>query len=173
MNSINAYFSGADVYFSGSRSYRNNQILVEYLKKVSEFDLDEMLEDFLLLIKQLELSYDMQYDNVVNYYKHSQKLERVINNIERSATLFLVKNIFSFVLAVVSLIFTMPYPFSAAQLSLVSSLTAGFPAFAPVDVLFQHVWLGDDNTDTETVAAKMEEAACFAAAFSALMRSFS
>jgi cation-transporting ATPase E len=54
---------------------------------------------------------------------------RVINNIERSATLFLVKNIFSFTLAIVSLIFTMPYPFSAAQLSLVSSLTIGFPAF--------------------------------------------
>jgi len=54
---------------------------------------------------------------------------RVINNIERSATLFLVKNIFSFVLAIVSLLFTMPYPFSAAQLSLVSSLTIGFPAF--------------------------------------------
>ncbi len=54
---------------------------------------------------------------------------RVINNIERSATLFLVKNIFSFTLALVSLIFTMPYPFTAAQLSLVSSLTIGFPAF--------------------------------------------
>ena len=54
---------------------------------------------------------------------------RVINNIERSATLFLVKNIFSFALAIVSLIFTMPYPFTAAQLSLVSSLTIGFPAF--------------------------------------------
>lgn len=54
---------------------------------------------------------------------------RVINNIERSATLFLIKNIFSFILAVVSLIFTMPYPFTAAQLSLVSSLTIGFPAF--------------------------------------------
>ena len=54
---------------------------------------------------------------------------RVINNIERSATLFLVKNIFSFTLALVSLLFTMPYPFSAAQLSLVSSLTIGFPAF--------------------------------------------
>lgn len=54
---------------------------------------------------------------------------RVINNIERSATLFLVKNIFSFTLALVSLLFTMPYPFTAAQLSLVSSLTIGFPAF--------------------------------------------
>ena len=54
---------------------------------------------------------------------------RVINNIQRSATLFLIKNIFSFLLAVTSLIFTMPYPFTAAQLSLVSSLTIGFPAF--------------------------------------------
>ena len=54
---------------------------------------------------------------------------RVINNIQRSATLFLVKNIFSFALAIVSLLFTIPYPFSAAQLSLVSSLTIGFPAF--------------------------------------------
>lgn len=54
---------------------------------------------------------------------------RVINNIERSATLFLVKNIFSMLLAVVSLIFSLPYPFTAAQLSLVSSLTIGFPAF--------------------------------------------
>ena len=54
---------------------------------------------------------------------------RVINNIERSATLFLVKNIFSFALAIVSLIFTMPYPFTAAQLSLVSSLTIGMPGF--------------------------------------------
>ena len=42
---------------------------------------------------------------------------------------------------------------------------AGFPDLGPVDVLFQHVWLGDDNTDMETVQAKMEEAAGFAAAF--------
>ncbi|MGN1002485.1 MAG: cation-translocating P-type ATPase [Oscillospiraceae bacterium] len=54
---------------------------------------------------------------------------RVINNIERSATLFLVKNIFSMLLAVVSLVFSLPYPFTASQLSLVSSLTIGFPAF--------------------------------------------
>jgi len=54
---------------------------------------------------------------------------RVINNIQRSATLYLVKNIFSFTLAIVSLIFMMPYPFSAAQLSLVSSITIGFPSF--------------------------------------------
>lgn len=54
---------------------------------------------------------------------------RVINNIERSATLFIVKNIFAFTLAVISLIFTLPYPVTAAQMSLVNSLTIGIPGF--------------------------------------------
>ncbi len=54
---------------------------------------------------------------------------RVINNIERSASLYLVKNIFSFLLSVVTLLFTLPYPFSPAQLSLVSTLTIGIPSF--------------------------------------------
>ena len=54
---------------------------------------------------------------------------RVINNIERSASLFLVKNIFSFVVALISLIFTLPYPLTPAQLSLVSSLSIGIPSF--------------------------------------------
>jgi cation-transporting ATPase E len=54
---------------------------------------------------------------------------RVINNIERAAALYLVKNIFSFLLALVSLFFTLPYPVTPAQLSLVSSLTIGIPSF--------------------------------------------
>jgi cation-transporting ATPase E len=54
---------------------------------------------------------------------------RVINNIERAASLFLVKNIFSFLLALVSLFFALPYPVSPAQLSLVSTLTIGIPSF--------------------------------------------
>ena len=54
---------------------------------------------------------------------------RVINNIERSAALFLVKNIFSFALALISLIFTLPYPVTSAQMSLVSALTIGAPGF--------------------------------------------
>ena len=54
---------------------------------------------------------------------------RVINNIERSASLYLVKNIFSLCLAVISLIFTFTYPFSAAQMSLVSAITIGLPSF--------------------------------------------
>ena len=54
---------------------------------------------------------------------------RVINNIERSATLFLVKNIFSLILAIISLIFTFQYPFTPAHLSLVNTLTIGIPGF--------------------------------------------
>lgn len=54
---------------------------------------------------------------------------RVINNIERSASLFLVKNIFSFSLALISLFFTLPYPLTPSQLSLVSTLTIGIPSF--------------------------------------------
>lgn len=54
---------------------------------------------------------------------------RVINNIERSASLFLVKNIFSFLLAVITLCVTLPYPLTPSQLSLVSCLTIGIPSF--------------------------------------------
>ncbi len=54
---------------------------------------------------------------------------RVINNIERSASLYLVKNIFSFVMALISLAFTLPYPLTPAQLSLVSALSIGIPSF--------------------------------------------
>ena len=50
---------------------------------------------------------------------------RVINNIERSASLYLVKNIFTFILAITTLIFTLPYPYSPAQLSLVNAMDYG------------------------------------------------
>ena len=54
---------------------------------------------------------------------------RVINNIERSASLYLWKNIFSFVLTLITLIFLMPYPFEPSQLTFISALTIGFPSF--------------------------------------------
>ncbi len=54
---------------------------------------------------------------------------RVINNIERSAVLYLVKNIFSFVLALITLFFTLPYPLTPSQLSLVSTVCIGIPSF--------------------------------------------
>jgi len=54
---------------------------------------------------------------------------RVINNIERSASLFLVKNIFSFVMALITIIFVLPYPLNPSQLSLVSTISIGIPSF--------------------------------------------
>ncbi|BDF68527.1 ATPase P [Oscillospiraceae bacterium] len=54
---------------------------------------------------------------------------RVINNIQRSASLFLVKNIFSFCLSLLTILVDMPYPLVPIQLSLVSALTIGFPSF--------------------------------------------
>lgn len=53
---------------------------------------------------------------------------QVINNIERSAVLFLVKNIFSFVMAIITLIFALPYPLTPAQLSLINVVTIGAPS---------------------------------------------
>lgn len=53
----------------------------------------------------------------------------MINNIQRSASLFLVKNIFSFLLTFISLFITMPYPLQPLQLSLLSMVTIGIPSF--------------------------------------------
>lgn len=54
---------------------------------------------------------------------------RVVNNIERSASLFLVKNIFSFLMAVFSVCFMLNYPLEPSQISLISMFTIGVPAF--------------------------------------------
>lgn len=54
---------------------------------------------------------------------------RVINNIERTASLFLVKNIFSFALALISITAVFAYPVSPSQLSLISTLNIGIPSF--------------------------------------------
>lgn len=54
---------------------------------------------------------------------------RTINNIARSATLFLSKTIYAFLLALVFLFVNLKYPFMPIQLSLISSVTIGIPAF--------------------------------------------
>ena len=54
---------------------------------------------------------------------------RVVNNIERSASLFLVKNIFSFLMAVFSVCFRSTYPLEPSQVSLISMFTIGIPGF--------------------------------------------
>lgn len=54
---------------------------------------------------------------------------RIINNIERSATLFLVKNIFSLLLSIFSIINVLDYPLQPSQISLISMFNIGIPAF--------------------------------------------
>ncbi len=54
---------------------------------------------------------------------------RVINNITRASALFLVKNIFSCLLAVLLLPLPFIYPFAPIQLTLISTLTIGAPSF--------------------------------------------
>ena len=54
---------------------------------------------------------------------------RVINNIQRSAALFLVKNIFSFFLAWITILSASAYPLTPAQLTLINALTIGAPSF--------------------------------------------
>ena len=54
---------------------------------------------------------------------------RTINNIERSASLFLVKTIYSSILALMFLFINESYPFVPIQLSLISLVTIGIPSF--------------------------------------------
>ncbi len=53
---------------------------------------------------------------------------RVVNNIERSASLFLRKNIFS-LLSVFSVLFALTYPSEPSQITLISLFTIGLPSF--------------------------------------------
>lgn len=54
---------------------------------------------------------------------------RVINNIQRSAALFLVKNIFSFFLSIITIFTNLPYPLIPLHLSVISTTTIGIPSF--------------------------------------------
>ncbi len=54
---------------------------------------------------------------------------RTINNIQRSATLFLVKTIYSGLLAVLFLFIGEAYPFVPIQMSLIGTITIGLPSF--------------------------------------------
>lgn len=54
---------------------------------------------------------------------------RVVNNVTRAASLFLVKTLYSFMLAFLLLLLPVTYPFQPIQLTLVSTLTIGIPAF--------------------------------------------
>jgi len=54
---------------------------------------------------------------------------RAVNNIQRSASLFLVKTMFSLVLSVAFIFLPSSYPFMPIQLSLVSTVLVGVPSF--------------------------------------------
>lgn len=54
---------------------------------------------------------------------------RCINNIRRSAALFLTKTIFSFLLTVLYLFLPLNYPFKPIQLTLISAVIIGIPSF--------------------------------------------
>lgn len=58
-----------------------------------------------------------------------QEGRRCINNIRRSASLFLTKTIFSFLLTVVYLFLPLNYPFKPIQLTLISAVVIGIPSF--------------------------------------------
>jgi cation-transporting ATPase E len=54
---------------------------------------------------------------------------RVIANIERAANLFLIRNAYSLVLAMVTAITATAYPLAPIQMTMISSLTIGIPGF--------------------------------------------
>jgi cation-transporting ATPase E len=54
---------------------------------------------------------------------------QVVNNMERSGSLFLVKNIFSLLISLLSIWYGLSYPLRPSQISLISMFTIGVPAF--------------------------------------------
>ena len=69
---------------------------------------------------------DNQFENLPSILKQGRN---VINNIEKSASLFLVKTLYSVGLSIVTLFLLKNYPFIPVQLTLVSALTVGIPGF--------------------------------------------
>src|SRR3954454_15928131 len=54
---------------------------------------------------------------------------RVMANIKRAANLFLVKNVYSLVLALITVVTLVAYPLAPVQLTLISTVTIGVPGF--------------------------------------------
>ena len=54
---------------------------------------------------------------------------QVVNNLQRSGSLFLVKNIFSLLMSMFSILFAISYPLEPSQISLISMFTIGLPGF--------------------------------------------
>lgn len=69
---------------------------------------------------------DSDFDSIPKVVEEGR---RTVNNIERSATLFFTKTLYSTLLAILFLFVSMNYPFQPIQLSLTSALTIGIPSF--------------------------------------------
>ena len=54
---------------------------------------------------------------------------RVVNNIEKVASMYLIKTVYSFMLSIISIIISHEYPFYPVQLSLISTICVGMPSF--------------------------------------------
>lgn len=76
------------------------------------------IADFVLL--------DSNFDSMVGVVLEGRK---VVNNIQRVASLYLTKTIYSLILALVFIFIAAPYPFQPIQLSPISTLTVGIPSF--------------------------------------------
>ncbi len=67
--------------------------------------------------------------NFSNFYHILMEGRRVINNIQKVASLFLVKTFYSAGISILSIFTAMRYPFIPIQLTLISTLTVGMPSF--------------------------------------------
>lgn len=83
-----------------------------------ESDAAEASADFVLL--------DRNFDSMIFMLNEGR---RVINNVERVASLFLIKTIYSAVLAILFIILGTGYPFQPSQLTPINALTVGIPTF--------------------------------------------
>ena len=54
---------------------------------------------------------------------------RVVNNLQKAASLYLTKNVFSLLLALFSMISVLSYPLQPSQITLISMFTIGVPSF--------------------------------------------
>lgn len=54
---------------------------------------------------------------------------RVVNNIERVASMYLIKTVYSFLISILCIILSHEYPFYPVQLSLISATCVGIPSF--------------------------------------------
>jgi len=54
---------------------------------------------------------------------------RVVNNIERVASMYLIKTVYSFLISILCIILSYEYPFFPVQLSLISAICVGIPSF--------------------------------------------